>query len=73
MDFALDGLRRELSVAARCSSAVEFAAQCSVPSFRVNLRAHGMISKIFDALKDAPTNKACRHIACIISYKLQSF
>lgn len=60
MDFALDGLRKDLSLAARCSTALELAAQCSAPLFRVNLRAYGIICKIFDALQDAPANKVSR-------------
>ncbi|XP_028404980.1 wings apart-like protein homolog [Dendronephthya gigantea] len=57
VEFALDGLRKDLSLGARCTSALDLAVQCSTPSFRASLRAHGFISKIFECLQDAPTNK----------------
>lgn len=69
MEFALDGLRKDLSLAARCSSALDLAVQCSTPSFRANLRAHGFISKIFGCLQDAPSNKV-RLLAILITKSL---
>ena len=57
VEYLLDGLNETRSISTRCVSALDFASHCAQPSFRVNLRAHGMGPKIFSALQDAPSDK----------------
>ncbi|XP_070545501.1 wings apart-like protein homolog [Ptychodera flava] len=56
VEYLLDGLNDTETMSTRCLSAVSLASKCSVSSFRMHLRAHGMVSKIFTALHDAASN-----------------
>lgn len=56
IEYLLDGLQSS-NPATRCLSALEVASRCTTASFRINLRAHGFIPKIFKHLHDAHTSK----------------
>ena len=53
IEYLLDGLKDSTSVSTRCLSTISLVEKSAAPSFRMHLRAHGMISKLFGALKDA--------------------
>lgn len=53
VEYLLEGLQIA-NVGTRCLSILSLASKCMGPAFRIHLRAHGTISKIFSALKDAP-------------------
>ncbi|XP_077999343.1 wings apart-like protein homolog [Glandiceps talaboti] len=56
VEYLLDGLNNTETMSTRCLSAVSLASKCSASSFRMHLRAHGMVAKIFTALQDAAAN-----------------
>jgi len=37
----------------RCLSAITLATKCMTPAFRMHVKAHGTVAKIFRALQDA--------------------
>jgi len=37
----------------RCLSAISLATKCMTPAFRMHVKAHGTVAKIFRALQDA--------------------
>ncbi len=53
IEYLLDGLKDSTSVSTRCLSTISLVEKSAAPAFRMHLRAHGMISKLFGALKDA--------------------
>ena len=56
VEYTLDGMNEKRSIATRCMSTLELASQCSQPTFRLNLRAHSIVPKIFKVLHDAPSD-----------------
>lgn len=56
IDYLLEGVQPSNPIAARCLSVVGLASKCMVPAFRMHLRAHGIMSKFFSALTDAPSD-----------------
>ncbi|XP_029849869.2 wings apart-like protein homolog isoform X1 [Ixodes scapularis] len=56
IDYLLEGVQPSNPIAARCLSVVSLASKCMVPAFRMHLRAHGIMSKFFSALTDAPSD-----------------
>lgn len=57
IEYLLDGLQSTIPTSTRCLSVLSLAAKCMVPGFRMHLRAHGTISKVFSALSDAPSDQ----------------
>ena len=57
MEYLLDGISDTNSLSTRCLSLLELASKCSKSAFRMNLRAHGTITVIFQKLTDASTNQ----------------
>lgn len=56
IEYLLEGVQPSNPIAARCLSVVGLASKCMVPAFRMHLRAHGIMSKFFSALTDAPSD-----------------
>lgn len=57
IEYLLDGISEASSLSTRCLSLIELASKCSKSAFRMNLRAHGTITVIFQRLDDAMTNQ----------------
>ncbi|XP_017112846.1 protein wings apart-like [Drosophila elegans] len=53
VEYILDALQPHNPPATRCLSALQLAAKCMMPSFRMHVRAHGVVTKFFKALSDA--------------------
>ncbi|XP_022111890.1 wings apart-like protein homolog [Acanthaster planci] len=53
IEYLRDGLDPMVSTSTRCLSTLSLVEKCAVPAFRLHLRAHGTISKLFAALRDA--------------------
>ncbi|KAK2187106.1 hypothetical protein NP493_179g03007 [Ridgeia piscesae] len=53
IEYIMDGLDDAQPLSVRCLSTVSLATKCTVASFRMHLRAHSTLSKIFTALHDA--------------------
>ncbi|XP_072165383.1 wings apart-like protein homolog [Diadema setosum] len=53
IEYLLDGLKNSENTGTRCLSAMSFVEKCAIPSFRMHMRAHGTIAKVFGALQDA--------------------
>eukprot|EP00106_Octopus_bimaculoides_P014342 XP_014781784.1 PREDICTED: wings apart-like protein homolog [Octopus bimaculoides] len=56
VEYLLAGLGDTQPMSTRCLSAFGIASKCTMPAFRMHLRAHGCITKIFTALHDASSN-----------------
>lgn len=53
--YILDALQPHNPTATRCLAALQLAAKCQTPAFRMHVRAHGTIAEFFRALRDAPS------------------
>ncbi|XP_038061068.1 wings apart-like protein homolog isoform X2 [Patiria miniata] len=53
IEYLRDGLEPIASTSTRCLSTISLVEKCAAPAFRLHLRAHGTISKLFAALRDA--------------------
>ncbi|KAH8332068.1 hypothetical protein KR067_011710 [Drosophila pandora] len=53
VEYILDALQPHNPPATRCLSALQLAAKCMMPAFRMHVRAHGVVTKFFKALSDA--------------------
>ncbi|GIY62959.1 wings apart-like protein homolog, partial [Caerostris darwini] len=56
IEYLLECVQENNAIGTRCLSVLNLAAKCMSPAFRIHLRAHGTMPKIFSALKDAPTD-----------------
>ncbi|XP_015919123.2 wings apart-like protein homolog isoform X1 [Parasteatoda tepidariorum] len=54
IEYLLECVQECNAIGTRCLSVLNLAAKCMGPAFRIHLRAHGTMPKIFSALKDAP-------------------
>ncbi|CAG5130650.1 unnamed protein product, partial [Candidula unifasciata] len=53
IDYLLDSLKETNSNTIRCLSCLQLASKCISPAFRMHMRVHGTISRIFNLLEDA--------------------
>lgn len=53
VEYILDALQPHNPMSTRCLSALQLATKCTVPAFRMHVRAHGIVTKFFKALSDA--------------------
>lgn len=51
--FIIDSLFNVVLINFRCLSAITLATKCMTPAFRMHVKAHGTVAKIFRALQDA--------------------
>ncbi|XP_037019268.2 wings apart-like protein homolog [Artibeus jamaicensis] len=55
IEYLLSGLKSTQPLNTRCLSVISLATKCAMPSFRMHLRAHGMVAMVFKTLDD------CQH------------
>lgn len=55
IEYLLSGLKTNQPINTRCLSVISLATKCAMPSFRMHLRAHGMVAMVFKTLDD------CQH------------
>ncbi|XP_058444427.1 protein wings apart-like [Malaya genurostris] len=53
VEYILSALQPDNPNATRCLSAVTLATKCMTPAFRMHVRAHGIVTRFFKALRDA--------------------
>ncbi|XP_076458860.1 uncharacterized protein LOC143292454 [Babylonia areolata] len=53
LEYLLDNLKDDQPVSIRALSTIQLAGKCILPAFRMHLRAHGTVTKIFSLLHDA--------------------
>ncbi|XP_018803528.1 PREDICTED: protein wings apart-like [Bactrocera latifrons] len=53
VEYILDALQPHNPTPTRCLSALQLASKCMIPTFRMHVRAHGVVTKFFKALSDA--------------------
>ncbi|XP_059142717.1 wings apart-like protein homolog [Physella acuta] len=53
VDYLLGSLQNTKSISERCLSCLTLAGKCISPAFRMHIRAHGTVTKIFSLLRDA--------------------
>ncbi|XP_055543536.1 protein wings apart-like [Wyeomyia smithii] len=53
VEYILSALQPDTPNATRCLSAVTLASKCMTPAFRMHVRAHGIVTRFFKALRDA--------------------
>ncbi|XP_069965788.1 protein wings apart-like [Bactrocera oleae] len=53
VEYILDALQSHNPTPTRCLSALQLASKCMIPTFRMHVRAHGVVTKFFKALSDA--------------------
>lgn len=70
VEYLLDALQPHIQVATRCLSALQLASKCMTPSFRMHIRAHGIVPKFFKALQDAPTDPSLGLCTAMVMFAL---
>lgn len=58
VEYILDALQDNNPMSTRCLSAITLAMKCTVPAFRMHVRAHGTVQKFFRALHDATNDQS---------------
>lgn len=56
IEYLLAGIKATEPMSTRCLSCVGLAQKCTMPAFRMHLRAHGTVTKIFGCLQDAASD-----------------
>ncbi|KAH3861515.1 wings apart-like protein homolog [Dreissena polymorpha] len=56
IEYLLAGIESIEPMSTRCLSCVGLAQKCTIPAFRMHLRAHGTVTKIFGCLQDAASD-----------------
>lgn len=57
VEYILSALQPDNPISTRCLSALQLASKCITPAFRMHVRAHGIVTKFFKALQDAPNDQ----------------
>ena len=57
-----------INVVSVCFSTISLVSKSAMPAFRMHLRAHGTITKIFSALQDAPDYPVSRTLRLTIDH-----
>lgn len=57
VEYILSALQPDNPISTRCLSALQLASKCITPAFRMHVRAHGVGTKFFKALQDAPNDQ----------------
>ncbi|VVC31838.1 WAPL domain,Armadillo-like helical,Wings apart-like protein [Cinara cedri] len=58
VEYILDALQPNNPIGTRCLSAITLATKCMTPAFRMHVKAHGTVAKIFRALHDATKDQS---------------
>lgn len=56
IEYLLENLKDDQPMSIRALSTIQLAGRCILPAFRMHLRAHGTVTKIFSLLHDACSN-----------------
>ncbi|CAH1247043.1 WAPL [Branchiostoma lanceolatum] len=70
IEYLLDGLKNTESAGTRCLSLISLATKCLAPIFRLQLRAHGTVNKVFGELQDASSDPALSLCTALLMYML---
>lgn len=70
VEYLLDALQPNIQVATRCLSALHLASKCMTPSFRMHIRAHGIVPKFFKALEDSPRDPSLGLCTAMVMFAL---
>ncbi|XP_067950851.1 wings apart-like protein homolog [Watersipora subatra] len=70
LEFLLEGLEPRGPISGRYLSAVSLAKKCTNATFRMHLRSHSSLSKIFTSLSDAPSDPRLALSATAIMFML---
>ncbi|XP_035668731.1 wings apart-like protein homolog [Branchiostoma floridae] len=70
IEYLLDGLKSTVSAGTRCLSLISLATKCLAPIFRLQLRAHGTVNKVFGELQDAASDPALSLCTALLMYML---
>nr|ABM68580.1 AAEL002532-PA [Aedes aegypti] len=58
VEYILSALQPDNPNATRCLSAMTLATKCMTPAFRMHVRAHGVVTRFFKALRDSHTDQS---------------
>ncbi|XP_036211950.1 wings apart-like protein homolog isoform X7 [Myotis myotis] len=61
IEYLLSGLKSTQPLNTRCLSVISLATKCAMPSFRMHLRAHGMVAMVFKTLDDSQHHQVTVH------------
>ncbi|XP_009571321.1 PREDICTED: wings apart-like protein homolog, partial [Fulmarus glacialis] len=61
IEYLLSGLKSNQPLNTRCLSVISLATKCAMPSFRMHLRAHGMVAMVFKTLDDSQHHQVWIH------------
>lgn len=70
VEYLLDALQPNIQVATRCLSALQLASKCMTPSFRMHIRAHGIVPKFFKALEDSSSDPSLGLCTAMVMFAL---
>ncbi|OWF55247.1 wings apart-like protein homolog isoform X2 [Mizuhopecten yessoensis] len=70
VEYLLAGLQEGQPMSTRCLSCTGLAQKCILPAFRMHLRAHGTVAKIFCSLQDACTDPSLALCTALLMFML---
>jgi hypothetical protein len=70
VEYLLDALQPSSQVGLRSLSALQLASKCMTPSFRMHIRAHGIVPKFFKALEDSPNDPSLGLCTAMVMFAL---
>ncbi|XP_033732446.1 wings apart-like protein homolog isoform X2 [Pecten maximus] len=70
VEYLLAGLQEGQPMSTRCLSCTGLAQKCILPAFRMHLRAHGTVAKIFSSLQDACTDPSLALCTALLMFML---
>uniref|UniRef100_S4RF82 WAPL cohesin release factor b n=1 Tax=Petromyzon marinus TaxID=7757 RepID=S4RF82_PETMA len=68
--YLMSGLKPRQPLSTRCLSVISLAMKCAMPGFRMHLRAHGQVAKVFKLLIDAQENQNLALCTAALMYVL---
>lgn len=70
VEYLLSGIQEGEPMSTRCLSCIGLAQKSILPAFRMHLRAHGTVAKIFGHLKDAVTDPSLSLCTALLMFML---
>lgn len=70
VEYILSNLKQENQMSTRCLSTLQLASKCMSPSFRMHVKAHGIVTKFFKALEDAPSDPSLGLCTAMVMFVL---
>ncbi|XP_032814771.2 uncharacterized protein LOC116944931 [Petromyzon marinus] len=70
VEYLMSGLKPRQPLSTRCLSVISLAMKCAMPGFRMHLRAHGQVAKVFKLLIDAQENQNLALCTAALMYVL---